>query len=59
MLHLNSFLVCERMWLLTFSIFCSQPLHVLRFDFAYSTAKSFSVFSPLAPPFCSPFPTKK
>ena len=45
--------------LLTFSIFRSQPLHVLRFDLAYSTAKSFSVFSPLAPPFWSPFPTKK
>uniref|UniRef100_A0AAZ1XFJ2 G-protein coupled receptors family 1 profile domain-containing protein n=1 Tax=Oreochromis aureus TaxID=47969 RepID=A0AAZ1XFJ2_OREAU len=42
----------------TFSIFCSQPLHVLRFDLAYSTAKSFSVFSPLAPPFWSPFPTR-
>lgn len=40
----------------TFSIFCSQPLHVLRFDLAYSTANSVSVFSPLAPPFASPFP---
>lgn len=32
---------------------------MLRFDLAYSTAKSFSVFSPLAPPFESPFPVQK
>ncbi len=43
----------------TFSIFCSHPLQVLLLDLAYSTAKSFSVFSPLAAPFCSPFPAKQ
>lgn len=53
---LKGFFWWKEEWLQTFSIFCSQPLHVLRFDLAYSTANSFRVFSPLAPPFASPFP---
>lgn len=43
----------------TFSIFWSHPLQVLLLDLAYSTAKSFSDFSPLAAPFCPPLPVKQ
>lgn len=53
--HILSFSISKWNKALTFSIFSSQPLHVLRFDLAYSTANSFSVFTALPPLFeCVP-----